>query len=117
MVLSLFDVNDLRAPSGNNPLAKAFTSSFSTLTILHNGRLSIQQLPRTQRLQMRLHILRLKPMILGRRMVTIPPNTTAAIIVDAGGIREVVLRRTVQDLGHEGKRIIKHDGRLRLRCQ
>lgn len=51
---------------------------------------------------MLLHIFRLEPVIFGRWVVIIPPNATAAIVVDAGGIREAVFLRTIQHLGHEG---------------
>lgn len=50
---------------------------------------------------MRLHILRLEPVILGRWVVIIPPNTAMPIIVDTGRIRKAVFLRMIQHLGHK----------------
>lgn len=38
--------------------------------------------------------------------VIIPPNTALPIIIDASGIRIPVFLRIIQDVGHEGPRII-----------
>lgn len=57
---------------------------------------------------MRLHIRRLKLVILGTRVVIIPPDARCAILVEASGIRESICSGAIKNFAHESIRIVYH---------
>jgi hypothetical protein len=53
-----------------------------------------------------LHIRSLQSMVFESRVIIIPPNTAFPVIINASGIGVSVFLGIVQDVGHEGPRIV-----------